>query len=255
MTYAELVKKAKTEVMNRPNFLSKNICTEISQTWIKSDHINLYAYMQGHLIENIEHGIDILLVGQDFGQNPDHENDVDCNNYRKRLEEVKRGKYKTTYNCTNAEDDGNKTNKRLRAVFKKFYGYDIAKPEKDKRIFFTNYSLEYRAGKEESNGTRNEKDRLLARDDSLFIDLVKVIKPKYIICLGSVVYDHVTKSNTDGKWKTQMHKGIPYFTRYSLNQDIRVFGVVHPSLEGSNAGKGNGDKIWKYTFEKIKNEQ
>lgn len=71
-TYREFVKKVQQEYENKGN---ARVQFGSCAVWKSGDQINLWTYWQGYQIEKIEKGIDILLVGQDWG-NPKREPDV-----------------------------------------------------------------------------------------------------------------------------------------------------------------------------------
>ena len=66
MTYRSVVEKAKSELKNRKDYGSDHIDLYACETWLKGEQINLWSYWQGYQIEDIDNGIDILLVGQDW---------------------------------------------------------------------------------------------------------------------------------------------------------------------------------------------
>ena len=70
MTYKEVVKKAKTTLQRRGHYGTDDVDLYACDLWLKSDQINLWTYWQGFQIDHIDKGIDIMLVGQDWG-NPD----------------------------------------------------------------------------------------------------------------------------------------------------------------------------------------
>ena len=60
----DVVKKAK--VTDRTGY--GKVQFQRCDTWLKGDQINLWTYWQGYQLDDIdEKGVDILLVGQDWG--------------------------------------------------------------------------------------------------------------------------------------------------------------------------------------------
>ncbi len=53
---------------------------------------------------------------------------------------------------------------------------------------------------------------IMLKDKDLFDELVKVLKPKVIICLGQLVYECVSSQSTDGIWINELEKGKPVST-------------------------------------------
>ena len=161
MTYAELVETAKKEICARKHYGNSKLMFDRCETWLNSDQISLYAYWQGYQIENKEDGIDILLVGQDWGHNPDHDPAYLADLKRIRLGIDKEPK----------RDSTNITNNNLGEMFS-YLGIDIYKYDCGKRVFFTNYSLGYRPVDVSESGLMTPD--LLKQDKKLFEMLVEV---------------------------------------------------------------------------------
>ena len=70
MKYSEVVEKAKKTLKSRGEYGNNKVTLSSCEVWEKGNQINLWAYWQGYKIADIDNGIDILLVGQDWG-NPD----------------------------------------------------------------------------------------------------------------------------------------------------------------------------------------
>ena len=231
MTYLEVVRKAQKEVKNRGQYYgNKNVKLYACDTWLNGDQINLWTYWQGHQYADIDKGVDILLVGQDWGNPEKDEKTI------KRIEALQADKKNGFYN-----DHASKTDENLKELFKCF-GCDIEKADPGLRLFFTNYSLGYRKGKETGGMTRT----LLREDAELFDDLVKTIKPKIIICLGKITYEAVTNQNVTGFVK-QLRTGKPFVSQYPSMESIKVYGVAHCGSYGANnvGGMKNMLKAWK----------
>lgn len=246
MTYAELVEKAKKEISSRSDYGNSKFMFEECKTWLKSNQINLYTYWQGYQLENLESGIDILLVGLDWGYNPDHNPE-----YLKLLDRIKKGDKNTGY-----EKSTNKTNNALIEDFA-YLGIDIRKYDCGKRLFFTNYSLGYRP-RTVGSESKLITNKLLKRDKDLFELLVEVIKPKIIICLGKEVYELVSNKKAEDSsgmaiWKNHLKTGMPFKCDYPLNDFTKVYGVAHPAFQESNSGgKENVKCIWKAIAEDMR---
>lgn len=235
MKYDEVVALAKKSVKARTQSECRNHYIELSSCalWEKGDQINLWTYWQGYQLKDIdEKGVDILLVGQDWG-NPDN-NPVVCKN----IERIQAGDKDAFYLSNTSATDRN-----LIELFK-IIGCDITKKDHGKRIFFTNYSLGYRKGSETGGMTKG----LMKKDIELFKELVLSIKPKIIICLGKLTFEMVTNKVAKG-FLEKLKKGEPFMAQYPSEEGIMVYGVAHCGARGiSNVG---GIEIMRNTWERI----
>ena len=233
MTYIDVVNKAKME-LNNPNHYGKSSIKFIKcPTWKKGDQINLWTYWQGYQIKDPENGVDILLVGQDWG-NPNRDTRT-----VELIERIQRGEDVTYHPETSPTD------KRLKKLFD-CLGCNIDRKNPGKRLFFTNYCLGYRGGKQTGGMTRS----ILNADKELFDNLVSVIKPCIIICLGKLVYEQVTGKNVNQFIKMLKEKG-PFISSYPGDASIKVYGVPHCGAWGiRNFGKEvEMQKLWQQIAE------
>lgn len=231
MTYREVVEKAKAQKREG----SKKVEFVDCDIWQSGDQINLWTYWQGYQLEDIEEkGVDILLVGQDWG-NPERNKSV-C----ELIKEIQAGKdvdYDTTVSPTD---------KRLALMFKAFgENVDITSKDPGMRILFTNYSLGYRTGSETGGMTKT----IMRQDRELFEDLVEAIKPRIIICLGKITFEMAAGKIAKG-FLARLKQGEPFKEPFYKNPEIPVYGVAHTGSRGlQNVG---GDlKIMKAAWEKI----
>ncbi|MCR5118884.1 MAG: hypothetical protein K6B44_04610 [Lachnospiraceae bacterium] len=235
MRYSDLVIIAQTEVSSRAekDYRNKTVIYRRCELWEKGNQINLWTYWQGFQLKNIdEKGVDILLVGQDWG-NPDRNPEVVGT-----IKRIQSGDRSAVYPCNASVTDRN-----LVELFK-IYGCDITKREPGKRIFFTNYSLGYRKGSETGGMTKG----LMRKDSELFDELVTSIKPRVIICLGKITFEMVSHIVTKG-FLEKLRNGEPWEAVYPSDKTIRVYGVAHCGARGlSNVG---GMEIMKKAWEKI----
>lgn len=228
MTYEEVVKKAK----NFDRKGDKKIKFKSCKTWLNGNQINLWTYWQGYQLKDIDkNGVDILLVGQDWG-NPDN-----YPNVIKIIEDIQNGSKTANY-----PSNSSPTDKTLSEMFKVFGdNIDIRDKNPVMRLFFTNYSLGYREG----SGTGGMTKRLLEEDSEFFDDLVNAIKPKIIICLGKITYEMVSvEVIKDFMYK--LKKGELLKSYYGKRVKIPVYGVAHPGSRGlyNVGGKENMRKAW-----------
>lgn len=236
MKYSDVVKKAKSDIKDRCTgyYGNKHIEYKRCILWENGDQINLWTYWQGYQLKDIdEKDVDILLVGQDWG-NPDN-NPVVCKN----IERIQAGDKDAFYLSSVSATDRN-----LVELFN-VVGCDITRRNPGKRIFFTNYSLGYRKGSETGGMTKG----LMKQDRELFENLVACIKPKIIICLGKITFEMVSYTITEG-FLEMLKMGEPWKADYPLEKMITVYGVAHCGARGvSNIG---GLDIMKKAWEKIK---
>ena len=201
------------------------------QTWQNGNQINLWTYWQGYQINDLENGVDILLVGQDWGNPNKDKRTIEL------IERIQRGENVTYY------PDTSPTDKRLRELFKRL-GCNIDRKIPGKRLFFTNYCLGYRGGKQTGGMTR----AILNADKELFENLVSVIKPRIIICLGKLVYEQVSGRKVDMFIKMLKEKG-PFISPYPGDGSIKVYGVPHCGVWGvRNIG---GEEVMRKLWQQI----
>ena len=230
LTYAELVRKAKAEIHARKHYGNNRITYKPCKTLLDGDQINLWTYWQGYQIHHVEFGVDILLVGQDWG-NPDRNPDVIS-----RIERIQASDKSSSYDCYKSPTD-----RMLTELFWEF-GCDITSSDPGLRLFFTNNSLGYRDGRESGGMTKG----LLKEDQELFNDLVDSIRPKVIICLGKMVFEAVSETTTPGFLK-QVKRGQPFVSSDPRYYPRPVYGVPHCGARGvSNVGgKDTMIRIWR----------
>lgn len=140
------------------------------------DEINLWTYWQGRGNLNAE----LLLVGQDWG-NPW----TMCpEGFADRLKKAGEGPLPDYM-----KGNDNRTDRNLEKLFKELEpALDLEKPCRN--VFFTNFVLGYRAGKI-SGGFKNSWAQ---KDSQFFGELVDILEPKVILCLGKSVFEAVMKA-------------------------------------------------------------
>ncbi|MBR5636715.1 MAG: hypothetical protein IKW81_07310 [Pseudobutyrivibrio sp.] len=219
MTYEEVVNKAKLAVKNRGIYGDINLAD--CEEWQAGNQINLWSYWQGYQIEDINKGIDILLVGQDWG------NPASNPKIMKLIRDIQAG----NADCTYADIATSMTDRNLKDLFS-ILKCDINSSNPGKRILFTNYCLAYRTGSETGGMTKT----LMNMDEEIFKDLVDSVKPKIIICLGKITYEAVTGKIANDFVKL-LKQGKPFQGVFKYNNDIKVYGVAHCGARGvSNVG-------------------
>lgn len=227
MTYKEVVEKAKKSDAVRVGMKNQHVTFVECKTWLDGDQINLWTYWQGYQIKDPENGVDILLVGQDWGSPGRNEELLD------RISAIQRGE------DANYFAGQSPTDRNMQKLFLEAFGCDISKKDPGKRLFFTNYSLGYRDGSETGGMTK----KILLEDKEFFDDLVEAISPKMIICLGRITYEAVTGTNAENSTNV-LKEGNP------IKADVHgipAYGVPHcGSLGARNVGGfDNMVRVWK----------
>ena len=245
MTYSEVVEEAKKEISGRNQNATDKLILKDCDTWINGNQINLWSYWQGFQLDDIdEKGVDILLVGQDWG-NPDKgKAKIQC----EYIEQFLNGKNDFPYSlCKHSPTDNN-----LAELFEVF-DCKIYERNPGKRLFFTNYVLGYRTGNQSESGGMTEE--LMLRDKELFDQLVLAIKPKIIICLGKITFEAVSGSKASDFIKT-LQSGKPHKAYFPEDKSIPVYGVAHCGAWGKR-NVGGMDKMkenWKCIAEEYRRE-
>lgn len=188
-------------------------------TWCDAceDEINLWTYWQGR--GSLDP--DILLVGQDWG-----------NPYPKAgktflpVEEIKAG---PPYEVSRLFP----TDQNLMELFRRTFDIDLN--QKNERLFFTNLALGYRTGS--SSGSLNTS---VSQDQAFFKELVCILRPKVVICLGGVTFDAILTAY--GEPRPYSGKFIPALDAGKTVADIdgiRFFGMGHCGALGCLNRVGN----------------
>lgn len=236
MTYQEVVEKAKRQERNVTGKVTFIPC----DVWENGNQINLWTYWQGYQLYDIdEKGVDILLVGQDWGAPYREGNRAVLESIRDIQNDVAGAFYGPTQSPTD---------KRLAKMFTAFGKIDINSINPGMRLFFTNYSLGYRSGSETGDMTKT----IMKLDSELFDDLVEAIKPKIIICLGMITYEMVVGSCVKD-FSKKLQAGEPCKGFYPKNNGIPVYGVAHPGSRGLQ-NVGGDEAIMKKAWIKIATE-
>ena len=236
--YNNLVQRIKndTKVLQETNSMNENYLTACDSC----DEVNLWTYWQGGkqcLDANI------LLVGQDWG--PLHTKEADA-----ILTEIQNVKDHAAENCTYYVKGVSKTDDNLVELFKSI-GYHID-TKKYKQLFFTNYIVGYRnkglTGSMQPNWTK--------KCDTYFQELLDIIQPKVILCLGRKVFDWVLKDLNEEKVKGPYNKVVEASNKNPVkvmlgDQTCFVFPLAHCGALGTNnRNKGKEKKEDKLFWQK-----
>lgn len=245
--YAELVLSVKQYYEQKPHELRniRNGDTLFDLVWCNElvDEINLWTYWQGAGVETPE----VMIVGQDFGN---------CND--PFFEKCVRSKAKDRKNISEEyvhfirSNKNNKTDNMLLELTEKGLGeqYSASAPS-NKNLFMTNLCLGYRSVDRVSGGNLNA---YLKHDSCYISKLIKIKKPKVVICLGMDTYFNLASAfNVDkealkdiagGFWNL-LDKGENYQQIQQGDSDFRIYGVSHTGSNGSKNRKKNSK--WKGT--------
>lgn len=193
----------------------------------ESNEVNFWAYWQGGR-EHLD--ADVLLVGQDWGA-------IDY-----KAEPVAEA---VTHNPDKLEgfcymhDNNNLTNQHICDLLKVMYP-DVnfmGDCNTQKQLFFTNFVPWYR---EQGAKISGGYDRRWGEASSeLFKDLVSIIHPKVIMCLGQKTYNGVCDALNihDAKRGKSFSAIIEQGCHEAIVDDckIQVFPLMHPGYWGTNA--------------------
>lgn len=232
--YQHLVEKVKyCNKLDDCNTCSGKNATQLEKC-LQCDEINLWSYWQGG--ENSLNA-DILLVGQDWGNYHTKKGNV-------AAEIISRNKRdpKIPY----IKDNDSRTDMNLCELFKSLGDeYDVAKPDNSK-VFFTNFVLCYRKAGEKTSG--GFKQKWASNCAEYFKQLVTIIEPKVIICLGRSVFDNVLKAAGEKAPKGNYNSIIESGKRVIRFGDVEcaVFPMAHCGVFGTynrNSGKNDTTSI------------
>lgn len=230
--YRELVEESQKSYRDNPDDHKNN---KIELAALDTDickEINLYTYWQGLGYAKKTPHIKYLLVGQDWG-NPF----LGRKDFLKRILSINNGSNEPYYEKAVFDTDDNLV--ELFKVLKDSEGksYDIATKRYDD-LFFTNFCLGYRKGKE-SGGMPKE---LMKRDAVFFKRLVAILEPENILCLGKRTFECVFEALCGDK--TQKPEGFcgaynvfienykPITAEYEENKNTRIFPLAHSGYMG-----------------------
>lgn len=169
--------------------------------------INLYTYWQGFGYAEKTPEIKYLLVAQDWGNPFKDENKY----FMERIKKMNDGDKTASYFVD--DDKIYITDKNLAELFE-VLGYKNIMTQRYDDLFFTNLCLGYRIGKEEGGMT----DELLTHDSEKFKELVDILEPKNILCLGKYTSECAYKALTGENLKIDNYnKFLNNPTKFTVN--------------------------------------
>lgn len=198
--------------------------------------INLWTYWQGLGYAERTPEIDILLVGQDWG-NPNNPSQT-VENIKTINMEIEDGENPIQYlQDADMERRDAQTDYNLIQIFKEVKGYDIENTRYS-NLFFTNFSLGYRTG----SGTGGMTKGVMSEDKEYFVKLCNILQPKKIICLGRITYEAVmsafNKKPVDADTYNDMIKSYKATNVDCEGKTAQIYAVAHCGFYGT---KNRGD--------------
>ena len=198
--------------------------------------INLWTYWQGWGYAKHTPHVKYMLIGQDFGPPEKEEIKGTIANVR----EMNEGNDIMFHHNVNLQARDSQTDFNLVRYFSL-----IGKPEIDTQrytdLFFCNCNLGYRRNTYSGNMSR----KVLASDAEEIKELVDIIQPENIICLGLDTSVVVIRTLINPKFNCSrlpelIGDGEPY--KYG---ETYIYPMAHPGYWGTkNRGSNNADKDW-----------
>ena len=230
--YRKLVEDSQKSYRDNPDEHKNN---KIELAALDTDickEINLYTYWQGLGYEQKTPHIKYLLVGQDWG-NPFLGRD----DFIDRVIAINNGHEEPYYEKAVFDTDDNLV--ELFKVLKDSEGKpDNIDTKRYDDLFFTNFCLGYRKGKE-SGGMAKE---LIKKDAEFFKRLVEILEPENILCLGRLtfecVFDTLKRDENQkpegfgGTYNGFIEKNKSIEVEYEENKTTRTFPLAHPGYMG-----------------------
>jgi uracil-DNA glycosylase len=219
--YQELIKKVKESYSTEFDGLK----------WCEDcEEINLWTYWQGRGNLNAK----IMLAGQDWGCAFDEDG-------KSFIKSITKDSLSKKDNCYYTDDNKSITDNNLAKLFLEI-GYDIHFNNKD--LFFTNFVLGYRL-----KGTSGKFKQSWARHDAAFFkELVEIIEPEIMLCLGKSTFDGVMKAfnhkvRINGYNKYIESDENPIELRLSTGKSVYAAALAHCGAMGTmNRNRGHENK-------------
>lgn len=181
--------------------------------------INLWSYWQGSLDAKI------MLVGQDWGCPYDKTS-------QPTMEQIHRANNGDTYDYLS--QNPSRTDQNLIELFSALLNRKITEPCND--LFFTNFVLGYR-----THGTSGKYQKGWEEHDrGFFKELVEIIEPKVILCLGKATFQAVLASLAPdlkpriGRYNNYIESSRnPVSISTASGAIISVFALAHCGVTGT----------------------
>lgn len=229
MQYDDLVRKVKNHYRTaRESFSFKGKTVRL--TWpdfIPAGEMNLWTYWQGQCAfdSNGSSRVKIMLVGKDFGA-IEADSNVVIDACRQDAGEL------LPWNLIETKGES-VTDKRLCYLFRQIDArYDILN-EKYPELFFTNFIPAYR----DKGLSGGDMTQCFENARGFFAELVNVLGPQVILCLGQAVYENAMLS-LGGTPRMGLYnpviEGGHDTVRLPNDHEIAVFPLAHCGIMGTN---------------------
>ena len=243
MSAGKSMNKKYIDLISRVRADYKSKCRDngnITLTWCDRDdsdnlcrEINLWTYWQGWRYSEREDEVKILLLGQDWGNPNNTQSYKLCENIRKMNEGID---VPYLFGC-HLESKVSQTDRNLIELFAEI-GYPNIDVIRYPDLFFCNFSLGYRT----EQGSGGMTDDLLEADSGYIKELIDILRPKKIICLGEAVAKATEKLlfGSNSKYKSfneYIDSGVVLDYR-SHDYECKVYPVFHPGFYGEKNRDG-----------------
>lgn len=232
------------------------------------NEINLYTYWQGVGYEENTPAIKYLLVGQDWG-NPFNV----ASPFFERILRITNGETNVRYLLGKDDPDAFETDRNLTELFK-VLGYGAKREVTNitvfryPELFFTNFCLGYRSGKDSSGMTVTQ----MMKDSEYFLRLCAILQPENILCLGKNTFQcvYATLSGDASEklpadfyndYNRFLDRHEPITLRYSYSGydfgtcESVIYPLAHCGAMGTmNRNKGYGDDSSTNAEDKLKRQ-
>lgn len=236
--YHDLVKKSQDEYRKHPEeHKNTRIVLQAAPEGFCRE-INLYTYWQGFGYAQGIPEIKYLLVAQDWG-NPR----AMKKGFAERIKAMNQGEKDVNYLDKKSLDF--ETDANLIELFK-VLGYDSIANTRYADLFFTNFCLGYRAGKESGGMTKT----LMMKDSGFFKELCDILEPENILCLGQLTFKCVYETLTGEKISSLKGFKDGYNTFIKQHEPIRaacgrVTANIYPLAHCGRMGTMNRNRTLK----------
>lgn len=218
--------EAYTELVNKVNCFDKNELEKMQLTVCENcTEINLWSYWEG----GISHlNAEIVLVGQDWGA-------IDYSD--EPITEIISNHPEKLQSFCYMKNNENMTNKHICILLDSLYkdvGFEND-CNTQTQLFFTNFVPWYRKPGAKISGGYDKSWEIPSVN--IFYELIDIIRPKIIMCLGEKTFSNVCKalnvlSMPKGKNYSEIIEGG--FCETKLGADtIKVFPLMHPGYWGT----------------------
>ena len=217
-TYQQFIERVRASY---PSYQESTEYEKSQLVWCEDckQEINLWSYWQGSLDAKI------MLVGQDWGCPFDRV-------FLPTIVQVQNANSNKAYSYIS--DTPSQTDRNLIKLFSKALSKDITAPCDD--LFFTNFVLGYR-----THGTSGNYQKEWAEHDrDFFKELVAIIEPKVILCLGKATSQAVLASLAPdlkpriGRYNNYIESSRnPVSISTASGAIISVFALAHCGVMGT----------------------